>query len=686
MNEEHKSGTASRTTRIVRRGVGRPNRGGRGGSRPFSRGDARPHTPAHARGGATTAGSDQGAGERPTRTPFHAGGNAPRGGQGGARSGGNRNHRAHRGGSRGGHAARKPHMTPSAPRTVENGNGTPVPPLEDGVVRVIPLGGVEEIGKNMTVIEYKDTIVVVDAGIQFKEESTPGIDFILPNTRYLEENRHKVKAIVITHGHLDHIGAIPYIMEKIGNPPLYSRNLTTLMIRKRQEEFPHLAPLDIRIVEKDDKIPVGDLKLKFFAVTHTIPDSMGVMIETPFGNIVHTGDLKLDHEEGVPSSFEEDEFKKLAKENNLLLMADSTNVERPGFSIPERRVHDNLTEIIKKTEGRIIIAAFSSLIERLIHIINVAEGLGKKVVIDGRSMKNNVDIAREAGMLKVKRDTIIPIENMDDYPPDRIIILATGAQGDEFASLMRAANKNHKYLKIGKRDTVVLSSSIVPGNERSVQKLKDNLSRQGARLIHYQVSDVHSSGHANREETAWIHKMVNARFFVPVHGYHYMLRVHAEIAHSVGTPEKNIVIPDNGAVIEFFNNGTEVRVREESAPRNLVLVDGFSVGDIQEVVIRDRQLLAQDGIFVIIASVETATGRVRKSPDIISRGFVYLRESQEMLRTARAIAKKTIEDNTIGVKAINFDYVRDKTTDAVSKYLFQETAKRPIVLPVILGV
>ncbi len=574
----------------------------------------------------------------------------------------------------------------SAPRAEHNGNSVPVPPLEDGVVRVIPLGGVEEIGKNMTVIEYKDTIIVVDAGIQFKEESTPGIDFILPNTRYLEENRHKIKALVITHGHLDHIGAVPYLMEKMGNPPLYSRNLTTLMIRKRQEEFPHLEPLNIRIVEKDDKIPVGDMKLKFFAVTHTIPDSMGVIIETPLGNIIHTGDLKLDHENGIPSEFEENEFGKISKENNLLLMADSTNVERPGFSIPEKVVHDKLTEILKNTEGRILIAAFSSLIERLIHIINTAESLGKKIVIDGRSMKNNVEIAREAGMLTVKRDTIIPIESMDDYPPDRIVVLATGAQGDEFASLMRAANKSHKYLKIGKRDTVVLSSSIVPGNERSVQKLKDNLSRQGARLIHYQVSDVHSSGHANREETAWIHRKVGARFFVPVHGYHYMLRVHADIAKSVGTPEGNIIIPDNGMVIEFFNEGKEVRVRAESAPHNLVLVDGFSVGDLQEVVIRDRQLLAQDGIFVIVVSVETATGRVRKSPDIISRGFVYLRESQDMLRNARSITKKTIEDNTLGVKAINFDYVRDKVTDAVSRYLFQETAKRPIVLPVILGV
>lgn len=639
------------------------------------------------RGGSNTR--RPGSARPPERTRPHQGGgqahtthNAPHK-QGGGRvspsSGRARN--SMRRDRKGNHQARRPSI-PFSPHRKEE---SIIPPLAEGNVRVIPLGGVEEIGKNMTIVEYKNTIVVVDAGIQFKEESTPGIDYILPNTKYLEERKHKVKAIVITHGHLDHIGAIPYVMDKIGNPPLYSRNLTTLMIKKRQEEFTHLPPIDIRVVEKNDRITVGDLTLKFFAVTHTIPDSMGVMVETPYGNIVHTGDLKLDHTDGIPTDGEVDEFDRLGNENNLMLLADSTNVERPGFSIPEKAVFKNIEKIIREIEGRLIVATFSSLLERLIKVIEVSEKLGKKIVVDGRSMKNNIEIAKMAGMLVVQKDTMIPIEQMDNYPPDRIIVLATGAQGDEFASLMRAANKTHKYLKINKRDTVLLSSSIVPGNERNVQKLKDNLSRQGAKIIHYMTSDVHSSGHANHDEALWFHKKIKAKFFMPVHGYHYMLRVHGDIAKEAGLPESNVIIPDNGMIVEIQDNGQKIVTLKENAPKNLIMVDGFSIGDIQEVVIRDRQMLAQDGIFVIIASIDSSSGRVRKSPDIISRGFVYLRESQDLLHQARLITKKTIEEMSVGMNPINFDYIKDQVTENVSKFLFQETAKRPMVLPVLLG-
>ena len=563
----------------------------------------------------------------------------------------------------------------------------PIPKLEPGDIRIIPLGGVEEVGKNMTAIEYGGEIVVVDIGVQFPDEQTPGVDYIIPDTSYLEERASAVKAVLVTHGHLDHIGGIPFVMGKIGNPPIYTTLLTAVMIKKRQEEFPHLAKLNIEVIARGETLRVGKhFSFRFFETTHTIPDTVGIIMDTPYGNIVMTGDIKIDHKNGVPEPHEVETFSAIGKEKNLLLIADSTNVEKPGFSYSERDVHINLHKIISEATGRLIVGTFASLLERIIFIIKDAEEMGKKIVIEGRSMKTNVEIARELGLLSVHRGTIIPAEEMQNYPDNKIVVLATGAQGDEFAALMRIAMKTHKYVKIKKGDTVVLSSSVVPGNERSVQKLKDNLSRQGARIIHRDTMDVHASGHANRDETFWIHQKINPRYFMPMHGYHYMLRVHADIAKSVGTPEGNIIIPDNSMVIEFFNEGKEVRVRAESAPHNLVLVDGFSVGDLQEVVIRDRQLLAQDGIFVIVVSVETATGRVRKSPDIISRGFVYLRESQDMLRNARSITKKTIEDNTLGVKAINFDYVRDKVTDAVSRYLFQETAKRPIVLPVILGV
>ncbi|TSC62179.1 MAG: hypothetical protein G01um101448_226 [Parcubacteria group bacterium Gr01-1014_48] len=559
-------------------------------------------------------------------------------------------------------------------------------PSADDNIRIIPLGGVEEIGKNMTVIEYRDDIIVVDAGFQFGEESTPGIDFILPNTAYLEERKKNIRGIIITHGHLDHIGAIPYIIEGLGYPPIYSRLLTTVMIKKRQTEFPHLQPLDIRIVEKDEVIKLGGLHIKFFAVSHTIPDSMGVIIETPYGSVVATGDLKLDHVDGVPTKVEENEFGKFKKENVLMLMADSTNVEREGFSLPERIVHENIEKIIAASTGRLIVGTFASQLERLIKIIEICEKFNKKVVVEGRSMKNNIDIAKELGLVTVKKDTFITSPMMGDYPPERIVVLATGAQGDEFAALMRMANKTNKYFKINTRDTILLSSSIIPGNERSVQKLKDNLSRQGARIIHYNAAAVHASGHANHDEMVWIHQKVKPRFFMPMHGYHYMLRVHGDLAQSVGMPEKNVIIPDNGMIIEIQERGTKLVVRKEKAGSGLVLVDGFSIGDVQEVVLRDRQMLSKDGMFVIIASINPKTGKLRKSPDIISRGFVYLRESQEMLSHARLIVKKSVEDVSIGMNPINFEYIKTNVTDAVGKYLFQKTNKRPIIIPVLIGV
>lgn len=536
----------------------------------------------------------------------------------------------------------------------------------------------------MLAIELNDDIVVIDCGIQFKEQETPGIDYILPNTKYLEERKDKVRAVFITHGHLDHIGAIPYIVPKIGNPPIYTRNLTSLMIKKRQEEFPHLPPLELHVVETTERVMAGDIGVRFFAVTHTIPDSMGIMVETPYGNIIHTGDLKLDHTDGVPAEYEQEEFGRLGKENNLLLMADSTNVERPGFSIPESKVFENIEKIIVGAKSRLIIGTFASQIERIAKIISIAEENNKKVVIDGRSMKTNVEIARLAGSLKAKKGTLITPDEMGDYPPEKIVALVTGAQGDEFAVLMRVANKNHKTIKINKNDTIVLSSSIVPGNERGVQKLKDNLSRQGADIVHYQVSDVHSSGHANRDETKWIHDQIDAKFFIPLHGYHYMLRVHGQIARERGVPEENITIPDNSMIVEI-KEGKKMSVHKESAPRDLILVDGFSIGEIQEVVLRDRQMLAQDGMFVIVVTVDPNTGKVRKSPDLISRGFVYLRESQDLLKNARTLVKKNIEKSAGQSKPINFDYLKKNLTDELSKYLFKKTNKRPIVIPVILG-
>jgi ribonuclease J len=351
-----------------------------------------------------------------------------------------------------------------------------IPPLKDGDIRIIHLGGVEEIGRNMSLVEYKDTILIVDCGVQFTETSTPGIDFILPNTRYLEEHKHKIKGVLVTHGHLDHIGSIPYIMPRIGNPQIYARLFTSLMIKKRQEEFPHLSPLTINIVEKGDAVTLGDLKVRFFGVTHAIPDSMGIMIETPYGDIVHTGDLRLEHNDGVPTDDEIERYKVFEERKTLLLMADSTNCENPGFSISDTVVYKNIENIIRETPGRLIISTFASQVERMLFMLETAERYGKKVVVEGRSMKTNVEIAKLADMLKIKPETLIPLEDLTRYPENKLIILATGQQGEEFAALGRIASKTHKFIRLTPRDTILMSSSVVPGNERAVQNLKDKLS------------------------------------------------------------------------------------------------------------------------------------------------------------------------------------------------------------------
>jgi len=559
-----------------------------------------------------------------------------------------------------------------------------LPPIGDNL-RIIPLGGVEEVGRNLTVIEYKNDIIIVDAGLQFTDEDTPGIDYIIPNIKYLIENKNRIRGIFITHGHLDHIGAIPYIIDQLGNPPIYTRQFGALMIKKRQEEFPHLPELNIKVLDGNEKILIGqNLKVETFPISHTIPDSMGIIIETPFGKIVFIEDVRVDNANGVPTEEEVEQYKRFQKEEILLLTMDSTSIEKPGFSIAESTVVKNIEKIIKEVPGRLIIGTFASQVERIISIIDLADKYGKKVVIEGRSMKSNLEIIKQLDLLKSKN--IISTSELNNYPPQKIMMIATGAQGEEYAALMRIANKTHKEIALNKTDTVLLSSSIIPGNEYSITKLKDNLYRSEAKVITYLDSDVHASGHGNRGELEWIHKQINYKFFMPVHGHHYMLRQHSEMSQSTGTPSENIAVPDNGSVVEIYEDGKKIRILKEKVPSSMMMVDGFSIGDVQEVVIRDRKMLAEDGMFVIIASINTKTGKLKKSPDIISRGFVYLRESQDLLQQTRLIIKKNIEETAAGMNPINFDFVKSNVAESVSKFLFQKTAKHPIVIPVILGI
>ena len=558
-----------------------------------------------------------------------------------------------------------------------------IPPVGDNI-RIIPLGGVEEIGRNMTAIEIGNDIIVVDAGFQFKDEDSPGIDYILPNTRYLEENKHKIRGLFITHGHLDHIGGIPYIIDRIGYPTLYTRQFGAIMIKKRQEEFPHLKELDIKIIEGDEKITCGNIKVSTFPISHTIPDSMGLVIETKYGNIVFIEDVRVDNIKGVPTEEEEEQYKRFKDMNVLLLTMDSTSVEKQGFSLSESVVAQNIERFIKETKARLIIGTFASQVERIISIVKTAEKYNKKIVVEGRSMKANLEIIKLLKLAEIKN--VIPIEEIENYPPDRIVMLVTGAQGEEFAALMRIANKTHKYVRLKKTDTILLSSSIIPTNHKAIVKLKDNLYRSEAKVVTYLDSDIHASGHGNRDELKWIHQKINYKFFMPVHGNHYMLCQHAELAQSIGTPKENVVIPDNGSIIEIYDGGQKIKVLKEKAPSDMVTVDGFSIGDIQEVVLRDRKMLADDGIFVIVTLVDMKTGKLRKSPDLIARGFVYLRESQELLSQTRLVIKKTVEDSTRGMNPLNFDYIKNNLNDAVASFLFQKTAKKPIVIPVVLGV
>ncbi len=566
----------------------------------------------------------------------------------------------------------------------------PLPPVAPGNIRVITLGGVEEIGKNMTAIEIGNDIIVIDIGLAFPTDETPGVDYIIPDFSYLEENKARVRGVIITHGHLDHTGGIPYVMQRIGNPPLYTRNLTSLFVKKRMDEFPQLPPLDMNVVENNSRIKLGEIPVRFFGVTHTIPDSFGVIIDTPHGMIVTPGDFKLDLDkvDGKPTEEEEERYRIFDNEKTLLLLTDSTNIENPGFSIPERETHKNLEEIIRTIKGRLFIGTFASQLERMIKIIGFAEKHGRKIVIEGRSMKTNVEVAQQAGMLTVKKGTIIPTQEIGNYPDEKVMVLATGAQGEEFAALMRTANRTHKYLRFKKGDTVLLSSSIIPGNEITVQKLKDNIARQGAKIISYRTSEVyiHSSGHGNRGEIEWLHRKVKPKFFIPIHGSHHKLRQHEELAIEVGMPPENIIVPDNGMAIEIINDGSKIVARKESAGGKVVMVDGLGTDNVKDVVIRDRQMLAQDGMFVIIAIIDVKTGKVRKSPDIISRGFIYLKESQELLRQVRLITKRKIEETAGQMHPINFDYVKNSIREEIGRYLFQKTHNRPIILPVLIEV
>jgi ribonuclease J len=551
-------------------------------------------------------------------------------------------------------------------------------------VRIIPLGGLGEVGRNMMCLEYQDKILIIDMGLRMPEEDMPGVDFIIPNISYLKDKRKNILGAIFTHGHYDHIGALPYLIDKLGNPPLFASGLTRGIILKREEDFPNLPKLDITQVQNGDVINLGPFKIEVFKQTHNIADDLGLFIQTPIGNIVHTSDFKFDPTPVYDSPTDIQKLKDFSKRGVLLLMSDSTGAEEAGHSISEKTIMENLEKIFQQAKGRIIAATFGSLINRIQQLIALSEKYGRKVAVDGYSMKTNVAICKELGYIKSQKNTLIKPDQLESYPDSKVTLICTGAQGEGQAVLMRIANGEYRFLRLKKGDTIIFSSSVVPGNERTVQFLKDELYRQKANVLHYKMMDIHAGGHAQKEELKELMDILNPRFFLPIHGQYSMLVNHAGIAKEQGIPEKNILVAENGQVVNLTRE--EIWLEKKAVESNYIMVDGLGVGDVGEVVLRDRQTLSKDGMFVIVAIIDRKTGKVRVSPDIISRGFVYLRESKELLRDTRKRVIGIVERSTISGGAVNWAYVKDEIRNRIGDFLYARTKRRPMILPVVIEV
>lgn len=549
-------------------------------------------------------------------------------------------------------------------------------------LKVIVLGGLEEVGRNCTLLERGDDIIIIDMGLQFPEEDMPGIDYIIPNISYLKGKEKNVRGIIITHAHYDHIGGIPHLSPKLGNPPIFTTRFSAAVIKRRQEDFDN-KKLNIKEITKDDQLILGKFRIEFFHVNHNIPESLGVVVHTPQGTVVHTGDWKFDYSpvDGMPADFSK--IAKIGDKGVLALLCDSTNAGQKGHQISESEIGKTLSKIIEDASGRIIIGTFASLLSRMRQVIEIADKLGKKVAVDGYSMKTNLDISKKMGYVKVKPGTLIDIKQVDDYPPEKVIILCTGAQGEENAVLMRIANNEHRNVQIQPGDTVVFSSSIVPGNERMIQRLKDTLVKKGAKIIHYQMMDVHAGGHAKSEDVKLLTLLIKPKYFIPIEGNRFLLEENAAVAESMGFPEKNIFVACNGQIMEFASG--RGWLTNNYIKTDYVFVDGLGVGDVSQVVIRDRQVLAADGMVVVITLIDGKTGALVGSPDIISRGFVYLKENKNLIEDTRKLVRKLAQDKDKKSPPDNM-YLKNKLRDEIGVFLFKRTERRPMILPVVIEV
>jgi len=547
-------------------------------------------------------------------------------------------------------------------------------------LKIIPLGGVNEIGKNLTVFEYGNEIVVVDCGMTFPDEDMLGVDLVIPDVSYLVKKKEKVLGIVLTHGHEDHIGALPFVLRSL-NVPIYGTRLTLCLVEQKLKEHGILSISNLNRVRAGEVLKLGNhFKLEFIRVNHSISDAVSIAITTPVGTVIHTGDFKIDCTPIEGDMIDLARFGELGKKGVLALLSDSTNVERPGVTMSERTVGEKFEEIFKSTKSRIFVATFASNVDRLQQIINSAYNNKRKVAISGRSMLNIVEVATQLGYMTIPNGTLISIEDIKKYQPHQLVIITTGSQGEPMSALTRMAYSDHKKVEITKGDLVIISASPIPGNEKFISKVINELYRKGADVIHEALTEIHVSGHARREELKLILGLVKPQYFIPVHGEYRHLVHHAKLGEQMGVKKENIFVLSLGDVLEL--NKDEAKVTG-NVPAGKVLVDGYGVGDVGNIVLRDRKHLAQDGLIVVVVTISSKNGDVLSGPDIISRGFVYVRESEELMDELKTIVVKTLDARKPGS---DWSTLKNAVKNDLGDYIYSRTKRKPMILPVIMEV
>lgn len=548
-------------------------------------------------------------------------------------------------------------------------------------LRIIPLGGLGEIGKNITAIEYKDEIIVIDCGISFPDEDMYGIDLVIPDIKYLLDNKNKVKGLFLTHGHEDHIGAIPYILKQI-NIPVYGTKLTIGLVKNKLKEHNMLSKSNLNPIKPGELIKLDELAIEFIRVTHSIAESCALAIHTPIGTVLHTGDFKIDYTPIDGKVMDLNRIAQLGQEGVLLLMADSTNVERAGHSLSEKIIGETLNRIISNAKGRVIVATFASNIHRMQQIADASMIYDRKIVFSGRSMENISNVAMELGYLHIPKDSIVGIDDLNKYPSDKITIITTGSQGEPMAGLSRIAYGSHKYISIESDDLFIISASPIPGNDKLVSRVINQLFRKGVEVIYEDLEEIHVSGHAYKEELKLIHTLVKPKYFMPVHGEYRHLKHHSDLALKLGMDKSNVFTLETGQVLEISQKKA---IANEKVHTGVIFVDGKGVGDVGNIVLRDRRDLAKDGMVSIVVVIDKEKYSIVSGPDIITRGFIYARESEDLINKIKDVAKEEIEI-CLGNNILEWQVLKGRVRKSVEQLLYHKTKRRPSVFPIIMDI